>query len=285
MMHNIFKEYKASLKDILVEEAVDLYFFRPIAFIIVKLIYRFPITPNQVSFLSMVTGIVSGVFFAQGDAGSFMYGGILYALTHILDCCDGMIARLKKNGTPMGRIIDGWVDYITATAVYTGLLIGLFKGPFQLPLNPWLLMIPASISLAVHCMVVDYYRRQFMTHALGKTVTIQEDKKFFSAELEKLKKEKRNYIEQLMIVFYLGYTGLQQGKTSGKRKYRPGQYYRANKLLLPLWNWIGLSTHISVLIAASLLYQPMIFFCYILGLANLWMLVIGLVQIKSNKRM
>jgi len=284
-MHKLVEEYKASLKDTLVEETVDLFLFRPIAFGIVKLIYRFPITPNQISFLSMLTGIVSGIFFALGDPGSFMCAGILYALTHILDCCDGMVARLKKNGTPMGRIIDGWVDYITSVAVYTGLLIGLLRGSFQLPLNPWLMMIPASISLALHCMMVDYYRHEFMAHALGKTNPIQEDRKIFSAELEKLKKKKGKYIEKLMIIFYLHYyTKLQVRKTSKKRKYHKQQYYQANKLLLSLWNWIGLATHIFVLIAAALLYEPMIFFYYILGLANLWMLVVGIIQIRTNKR-
>lgn len=74
-MTKLYKEFKASLKDIVVEEVVDLLIFRPIAYIVVKLIYRFPITPNQISVLAILTGIASGVFFAMGiGAALFMRG-------------------------------------------------------------------------------------------------------------------------------------------------------------------------------------------------------------------
>ncbi len=45
-------------------------------------------------------------------------------LYNIIDCSDGQLARLKKNGTHTGRIIDGSADYITAAFVFIGLGIG-----------------------------------------------------------------------------------------------------------------------------------------------------------------
>ncbi|MCP5106123.1 MAG: CDP-alcohol phosphatidyltransferase family protein [bacterium] len=283
-MHRLFKEYKASLKDTAVEEVVDLYFFRPIAFVIVKLIYRLPITPNQISVLSIILGFVSGVFYALGDKKSFFYAGLFYALSHLLDCCDGMIARLKKNGTPIGRIIDGWADYITSVAVYLGLLIGLNNGAFQLPVSPWLLMIPASLSLLFHCMIVDYYRHEFMAHALGKANSIREDMAFFTEELERLNKNRGKYLEKIMIIFYLGYSKLQMNKNPVQKKYPREHYYNSNKWLLLLWNWIGAATHIFVLVLASFLYEPAIFFYYIIGLANVWMFLLAVIQIRVNKK-
>lgn len=283
-MHKLYNNFKASLKDTAVEEAVDLFIFRPIAFVIVKLLYRFPVTPNQLSVLSIIAGLAAGVFYAMGDQRSFIYAGSLYMLSHVLDCCDGMVARLKKNGTPIGRIIDGWADYITSIAVYVGLLIGLHNGSFGLGVSPWLLMVPASFSLFIHCMMVDYYRHEFMAHALGKNNSIREDMKLFAAELERLKKEKGRYVEKVMIVFYLGYTKLQLKENGAKQKYVPGKYYESNRLLLLLWNWIGAATHIAVLVLASFLYSPMIFFYYIIGLANIWMLVLAFIQVKTNRR-
>jgi len=283
-MHKLYDEYKASLKDTAVEEMVDLYLFRPIAFAIVKLIYPLPITPNQLSVLSILTGIASGVFFAMGDRQSFIYAGLFYALSHILDCCDGMIARLKRNGTPIGRIIDGWADYITSVAVYVGLLIGLHGGSFQLPVSPWALMVPASFSLFIHCMMVDYYRHEFMAHALGKNNSIRGDLVFFSNELDQLNKSKGRYLEKIMIIFYLGYTKLQLNENVEKGKYPREKYYESNKLPLLLWNWIGAATHIFVLVFAAFLYDPMIFFYYIIGLANVWMLMLGFVQVRINRK-
>lgn len=284
LIHKLYNEYKASLKDTAVEEMVDLYIFRPIAFVIVKLLYRLPITPNQVSVLSILTGITSGVFFAMGDRQNFIYAGLFYALSHILDCCDGMIARLKKNGTPIGRIIDGWADYITSISVYTGLLIGLNKGAFQLPVPAWMLMLPAAFSLFAHCMMVDYYRHEFMAHALGKNNSIRDDLKFFSDELEQLNKSKGRYLDKILIIFYMGYTKLQLNENGEKGRYPQETYYKSNKLLLLLWNWIGSASHIFVLVLAAFLYEPMIFFYYIIGLANVWMLMLGFIQVRVNRK-
>jgi phosphatidylglycerophosphate synthase len=284
-MLKLFKEYKASLKDMAVEEMVDLYLFRPIAFVLVKMIYRFPITPNQLSLLSLIAGIAAGVFYSFGDHRSFIYAGLLYTLSHILDCSDGMIARLKKNGTPIGRIIDGWADYITSVAVYIGLLIGLHNGAFQLPVpSPWLLMIPASFCLAIHCMTVDYHRHEFMAHALGKANPVRQDLETFTTLLEQLKKKKGQYISKILITFYLGYTKLQLKENGTKTQYHQEKYYEANKRLLLMWNWIGAATHIFVLLLATFLYQPMLFFYYILGVANVWMLILSIVQLKTNKK-
>lgn len=286
LMHRLYREFKESLKDIAVEEAVDLYFFRPITFLFVKMIYRLPVTPNQLSVMSIVFGITGAVFFAFGDRMSFIYGALFYMLSHIFDCSDGMIARLKKNGTAIGRIIDGWADYITSVSVYIGFLIGLLSGNFDLPVNPWLLMIPAAFSLGIHCGKADYYRREFMAHALGKVTSIQAELHEASDLLDELKKEKGKYITKLMLIFYIGYTKLQIKENSGtKVKYDPDQYYQSNRLLLMLWNWIGAATHITVLVLAALLYDPMIFFYYILGAANVWMLVLGFIQTRVNNKL
>ncbi len=282
-----YLEYKASLKDLAVEEVVDLYLFRPPAFLLVKGIYRFPITPNQLSILSMVAGIAAGVFYAQGSRAGFIFGALFYFLAHILDCMDGMVARLKQNGTLLGRIIDGWADYITAIAAYIGLLIGLHNGDdaFQLPFSsPWFLMVPAAVSLAIHCIIVDYYRHEFLAHALGKANPIRRDMELFTRRLHQLKREKKNYLEMLLIVFYMGYTKVQLKESEKEQKFDRELYYKANRPLLWMWNWIGASTHIFVLILATLLFEPMIFFYYILGIANIWMLVMGAVQLKTNKK-
>jgi phosphatidylglycerophosphate synthase len=283
-MLKLFREYKSSLKDIAVEEAVDLFIFRPIAFLIVKAIYRLPITPNQISLLSMTVGIASGVFFAFGSHESFIYGALLYFLAHVLDCCDGMIARLKKCGTPIGRIVDGWTDYVVGFAVYIGFLIGLSNSTLSLPMAPLAMMIPASISLIIHSMMVDYYRHEFLAHGLGKATSIEDDRRTFSNYLKTLKKEKRNYLEILLITFYLGYTGIQTKKEKKIKEYPQDLYYHSNRRLVFLWNWIGAATHIFMFILGALLYEPMIFFVYIIGLSNIWMLGMIVIQVRTNRR-
>ena len=124
-MSKLFRAYKKSLKDYSVDEALDFFLFRPFAFIIVLLVYKLPITPNQLSLVSLIVGITSGFFFSTGDTSGFFYGGVLYGLTRVVDCSDGMLARLKKNGTPLGRVVDGMVDHFSAFVVFAGLAIGI----------------------------------------------------------------------------------------------------------------------------------------------------------------
>jgi hypothetical protein len=123
-----------------------------------------------------------------------------------------------------------------------------------------------------------------MAHALGKTNTTRKDLKFFSAKLVELKKVKGKYLEKILIIVYLGYTKLQLKESKEMKKYPRDKYYNSNKRLLHLWNWIGLATHVFILILATFLYDPMIFFYYIIGLANIWMVVMGIIQVRTNKK-
>ena len=43
-----YQEYKKSLKRVEVEELVDRFFYRPVAFLVVKLVYNTRITPDQI---------------------------------------------------------------------------------------------------------------------------------------------------------------------------------------------------------------------------------------------
>ena len=117
-------DYKKSLKMKEVEEIFDLLLYRPLAFILVKSIIRTNITPNQLTIMAIVMGIISGCFYSQGTQICFIVGGLFYLLFNVFDCSDGQLARLKKNGTHTGRIIDGIADYIAAIAVFIGVGIG-----------------------------------------------------------------------------------------------------------------------------------------------------------------
>ena len=56
---SLISEFKQSLKTVDSEEILDLVIFRPISFLFVKLIYNTNITPNQISSVALVFGILS----------------------------------------------------------------------------------------------------------------------------------------------------------------------------------------------------------------------------------
>lgn len=274
----------SSLKDTAVEELFDLYLFRPFAFLLVKLVYRTSITPNQLSVSSMITGILSSIFFSLGTVTSFLVGGILYGLTRVLDCSDGMVARLKKNGTMIGRIVDGTVDYVNGVVIYVGFFVGINRAGFDFFLPNLILVLGTGLCMIFHSIVIDYYRSQFLAHALGKKRSPREDKEMFSKELKKLKKQKGRLVDKFFIHLYLGYSHVQVNQAVKKRVYKKSDYYRTNKRIMQLWSLIGSSTYIFAFMISGILFRPTILFWYAIVAANLFTCILWIIQARKNHR-
>ncbi len=280
----IFKEFKRSLKHLVFDETLTLYILRPIAFIFVKLLYPTNITPNQVSLASIVVGVVSGFFFSRGTHTSFIIAGSLYFFCLVLDCVDGMIARLKKSSSAMGRIIDGVADHIVGLSVYIGMGIGFGKAGFDFPISyVWMLAI-AAVSHIFHSMIVDYYRVQFMSYGLGKVTSTKDERAQFTNALDKIKDKPGHWLDKILISLYLGYAHLQLFREDKQEMYDKKTYLHANKLMIKLWFWIGPTAHIFVLIIAAILFRPIIFFIYTIGVANIYMIILWIIQVRINKR-
>ncbi|MCK5051302.1 MAG: CDP-alcohol phosphatidyltransferase family protein [Candidatus Cloacimonetes bacterium] len=283
----MFRDYKKSIKHAIFDETLTLYILRPIAFIFVKLFYPTSITPNQVSLMTTIVGITSAYFFSRGDVVSFVIAGSLYFFSMVLDCVDGMIARLKNNGTAVGRIIDGVSDYIVGTSIYIGMGIGFGKGLINvkfLPFSYWWFIIIAAFSHIIHAMLVDYYRSEFMSHGLGKQTSTWEEKEKFTTELNVIKHQKGKLFEKILIIVYLGYSRLQLFKVDDQEVYDRETYYNYNKLLIKLWFWIGPTASAFIIIISAFLFRPIIFFAFTIGLANIYMIILWIIQVNVNKK-
>ena len=162
---SLLYEYRKSLKMVEVEEFFDLFFYRLLAFILLKIIYPTNIAPNQLTVTAILFGIAAGCVYAIGSPLSLVAGSLFFLGYNIIDCSDGQLVRLKKNGTYAGRIIDGLGDYITAVVVFVGLGIGHPDHNFS-PTTWYLLMLTVAISNMVQSILVDYYRNRFLDYVL-----------------------------------------------------------------------------------------------------------------------
>ncbi|MCJ7611432.1 MAG: CDP-alcohol phosphatidyltransferase family protein [Candidatus Aminicenantes bacterium] len=286
----LLTEYKSTIKGLYVEEIMDLVLYRPISFFLVKLCYPFPITPNQLSLLAMATGIGAGLCFALGNQESFMIGGLLFALANVIDCSDGMLARLKKNGTITGRLVDGVVDYVVSISLYSGLLVGLTHAReinmIELPFSPFLMCAIAGASNILSSGITDHFRNRYLTYVYDKPVIPLQELQSFRRELGGLKGRKGRFFDKIMIKVYIRYTQFQLGHDPKPVvRYDGRQYKKYNRWLLLLWNFIGPTTHFSVLVISALLYQPMIFFAYGILFANTWILILYPIQWWANRKL
>jgi phosphatidylglycerophosphate synthase len=279
---SLWAEFIHSLKNPLAEELIDLVVYRPLAFVFIKITAPLPLTPNQVSAMAMAAGIAAGWFLAGGRPRDFVIGGLLFGLSNALDCADGMVARLRKNGTTTGRIVDGLVDYVTSIAVYIGLGIGLTRamqaGLLHFPCNAWFLVFAAGLSAIVHAVASDKYRHTFLRQYAGQTAPDDDERVVFSEERARLEKCSGHFFDKTLVRIYLWYLSLQSRKTRLPAA-APSAVSGTDAVL---WNIIGPSTHITFFILAALLYRPSIFFIFTIGAANVWMICLFLAS-KINR--
>lgn len=106
---------------------IDRYIIRKISGFISGFLSKTPVTPNQVTIISLILGIISGIFFAIGEYTCTLTGGLFYFLSTIFDQCDGEVARLKKMETEFGRKLDIIVDAIANAVIVIGITFALYK--------------------------------------------------------------------------------------------------------------------------------------------------------------
>ena len=275
-------EYRSSLKMIEVEELLDLIFYRPLAFLFVKLIYRTTITPNQISFIALIFGVIGGALFAFDTQLACTLAAIMLIMYDVLDCSDGMLARLKHNGTVIGRIIDGISDYIVAIIAYIGIAIGLAQYTGD-AVYAWLLAAAAGISNAIHSILLDYYRNTFMDNVLKRESTLGENLNRFEEEYHNLRKQNKNYLVSLLLWFYLKYSAVQiKFSQSSPPAYNGQDYYNKNKTILHFWTYLGPTSELTFMIICAFFNRMDVYLWGIVTVANLYTLVLYLIQIRIN---
>jgi phosphatidylglycerophosphate synthase len=290
-----YKEYRASLKIIELEELPDLFFFRPMAFMLVKAVYHTPLTPDQISALAMLCGIIAGICMGQGTAIGTIWGGIFITGSMILDCADGQLARLKKNGTPVGRIIDGLVDYSTSTSVYVGMGIGfIVRDSFPAgPLWWWAMIVAAGLSAGAQAMIVDYFKNLYNWHLSDHTAFAHLEQERLRKEKEALKDKPGKTFYKFLLSVYLLYSGLQTINQKTEKKdcamnamdFPAAPYVKENRNLVRLWALNGPTMQNTALVLSALFLRPDLFLAYILCFGWLWTLLMLIVQRFSDKRM
>ena len=123
---------------------VDKYFYRKLSRPTARILYKLKFEPNQVTLLSFILGILSGVIFYYR---MFILGLIVLFISEILDCADGDLARMKKKASKKGEFMDSFLDRIVEAFVIYGLILT----------NPSQLMLVGTLAL-VWSVLVSYAR-------------------------------------------------------------------------------------------------------------------------------
>jgi hypothetical protein len=121
----LLRGYLSALKPLDVEEPIDVYVHRPPAYAIARLCFSTPVTPDQITVSAIVLGVLGGAALAFPFPAHLQVGALCVFLSAVLDCADGMLARMRGTSSAFGRMLDGVADLVTITAVVAGSLVVL----------------------------------------------------------------------------------------------------------------------------------------------------------------
>jgi phosphatidylglycerophosphate synthase len=147
-------------KPIAVDGVIAFYVMRPVSRFITRALWNTRITPNQVTLLSMLSGLAAAPFAASGGYWFHILAGVLLFIGATIDCVDGEIARLKHLGSRSGE----WLDTLSDDISTAGYLIGLSAGVSWLPfgLNPSFFGWAAAILFVVSSAYIYYVLARYI---------------------------------------------------------------------------------------------------------------------------
>lgn len=124
---------------------VDRALNRRFSLFLTRLLVGWPITPNQVSLLSLAVGLGAAYGFWNASPFSASIGVVLYALAVVLDHTDGEIARLKFLESPLGK----WLDFSIDTLIHAALVLGI-----GMTASRWSGLLGVGLSIAAAAGIV-----------------------------------------------------------------------------------------------------------------------------------
>ncbi len=288
-MKETFKPYDT-------EEYFDYYFFRPLASLIVKITINTPITPNQITFASLIIGVISGIFFYFDDINYILLGVVLLMISNILDCSDGQLARARRTGgTMVGRVLDGVVDGFVFFSIYLFAVLKIkdqpilgIQGMDNYGWLIWFIAVIGSIGHSMQSSFFDYYRNEYITYVIKDYQSEGAPSDNIKMELDRLKSQKGEWFGRFLLGVYYTYAKIQEksnNKNNLKYKYQlpvnfDGIYKKRNRILLRLWSFLGASAHIVYIIIFGLFDRMDLYFIFEAVILNIYMLVL---KYKQNK--
>jgi phosphatidylglycerophosphate synthase len=153
--------FKSLLKSREVEDPVNVLVHRPLGYAFVWAVHRTPLTPNGVTLLAMLVGMVAGGLWIWGTPGALLAGGILLWSSSILDGADGILARAKQMQSDFGRALDGAADMVVAFCTVFPAFFHIWNGAGRDPL--YLVLCGLAIVLTIpHLHMYDFYKESFL---------------------------------------------------------------------------------------------------------------------------
>ena len=290
------EEYKSSLKSMDTEEHMDLYFYRPLGFAWAKLFAKLGVSPNAVTVASIFLGVAGGIllYFGQPGLAWLNYLGIFLIIwANTYDSADGQLARMTKQYSRLGRILDGLSGDFWFVAIYFALVFreldfgDAWPGHFfaDHPWVIWVLAVAAGLSHAKQAASADYYRQFHLYFLKGKEGSELDSTDALDAAYAAVPWQ-GNFWKKLTMLVYRNYTANQEVLTPRMQALRrelkerygddvPQDFrdrFRVKSLpLMKYTNMLSFNTRIIAMFVSVIIDMPWLYFVFELLVLNIMM--------------
>jgi phosphatidylglycerophosphate synthase len=143
---------------------------RPLAAVLLVPIARTPVTPNQVTFATLVVFVVGAAMLALCPGhDKLVIAAAILELSYVLDCVDGQLARWKNMSSPVGAHLDFLMDEIKAFVLVAAVAIRLWRGDQN---ALWLVEgLLGLVAVAAAISLTTFVRRPEYAAATGAAVS------------------------------------------------------------------------------------------------------------------
>lgn len=193
--------FRSVLKSRDVEDPINLWFNRPLAYAFVALVYRTPLTPNQVTVLSIGVGAAAAACWWYGSPAAMVWGGVLLWVSAILDGADGILARAKQSFSDLGRALDGSADLIVALLTVGAALRHLWLQQHSLLMLA--IAVPLVVTSVVQIHLYDYYKESFLLRTRLDWNGVPERISDVHERIAKLERERAPWLYRQAMRLYL----------------------------------------------------------------------------------
>ena len=275
-------EMRSTYKSMDTEEKWDIWVVRPIGFVEASICRRLHIHPNAITVVSILIGAASGYFFIPGNVEMVLIGALLLFLANTMDSADGQLARMTKQYTMLGRVLDGFAGDVWFASIYLFMMARMFDMSIPFTATAWgwwgvaVIVVSALACHSTQCTIADYYRNIHLHFLAGRDYTELVRSSDLTARRKAIASW-REWFEWLWLFFYASYTRKQENCTPrlqrllravGERKTEELsegflQEFRTRSLpLMPMTNILTFNSRFFALVIAMLLGMPWIYLFY-----------------------
>jgi CDP-alcohol phosphatidyltransferase-like enzyme len=268
-------EIKSSLKSQDVEEAIDLWFYRPVGYQIARASRRLRLHPNHVTIGSLLLGALSGHLFFYRSFTINLLGVFVFLAGDLLDSADGQLARMTNTTSKWGRILDGVADTVRFSSIYLHLALRLWLQSGQVGMI--LLATLAGMSHRIQAALTEYYRTAYQRYTEQPCKERMDQAGQVEHELSELRRKREPWSQRILLWFYIPYLRLVEAyspsvlpllrhiesryPTEIPRAFSE-EWRRVNRPLLSFYTMLGTNVRIAVLFTSVLLDRVPIYFLF-----------------------